>query len=323
MNGVRVILSLVIALALIYAARLTSRGQPDYVEATDNGYTFAMTTVPKIQEDEFETLRVTVTPEPPDDHHVVYKTTGPKRGVTTPFEKYYIGPSTLRDLVNDDYFTSIRAGERGKREYYIFEVIDADGATVARFTRDGEPFLLKYIGFVPAWILIPHIGFLLVTVFCVTYAAFFSIGAIAGNEENLRPMARWLLLAVLATFVGGYPIGFAMNWYAFAGLWEGVPFGTDATDNKTQLLFVYLLLVLFSSLGSLRGRPERNLFSVRALGWLGVGAFFLLLAIYLIPHSIQFSPALTYSVCYGFIGLVVLSYIVGRMRRSRTTPPKA
>lgn len=322
MNGVRVILALVVAFAMIFIARLNSRGQPDYVEATDNGYTFAMTTVPKIQEGEFETMRLSVTPDPPAGHHVVYKTTGPKRGKSTPIEKYYIGPSTLRDLTNDDYFTSIRAGERGKREYYVFEVIDDNGKTVARFTRDdGEPFLLKYIGHVPLWVLVPHIGFLLITVFCVVYVAFYAVGAAAGNEENLKPMARWTFLAVLATFIGGYPIGWAMNWYAFAGFWEGVPFGTDATDNKTQLLFVYLLLVMFGSMGSLsNGRFGRNLFAPKTLGWLGIGSFIVLLAIYLIPHSIQFSPLVTYSVCYSFIGLMLLIYLVGRLRGPKPTP---
>ena len=64
-------------------------------------------------------------------------------------------------------------------------------------------------------------------------------------------------MATIAAFLGGYPVGFAMNWYAFGVLWEGVPFGTDATDNKTQLLFVYLLFLTLATLGSLRGRPGR------------------------------------------------------------------
>jgi hypothetical protein len=131
-------------------------------------------------------------------------------------------------------------------------------------------------------------------------------------------MAVNFFLAALFAFLGGYPFGFAMNWYAFGTIWEGVPFGTDATDNKTQLLFVYFLFMVLISLGSLtRGRIGRDLFSPKALGWFGLSAFVLKLAIYLIPHSIQFSVGLTRGVCYSFIGLVVMLYLyaLGRSKR--------
>lgn len=315
MTSVRVLIALIITLALFYVARNSSRGRPEEVTMTDRGYTFSMTTVPKITAFEFDTIRFRVSPKPADSLHVVYKTTGENRGVDTPLDAYHIGPSTLYDLSSGEYFTSLKAGERGKREYYVFEVVDSAGTTLARFTQpDGSPFLLKYIGVVPLWVLGPHIAFMFITVFCIVYAVFFAISAISGNNDGVRPMARWIGIGTLATFIGGYPFGFLMNWYAFNGLWEGVPFGTDATDNKTQLLFVYFLFVSLASLGSLTaGACGRNAFSTRALGWWGLGAFFVLLAIYLIPHSIQFSRELTYGVCYGFIGLLVLIFVIGKV----------
>ena len=315
MQAVRVILSIIITLALFYVASTSSRGRPEAVAQTDNGYTFAMETVPKITASEFDTMRLRVTPKPPEGFHVVYKTTGDKRGKETPLENFRVGPSTLYDLSSDEYFTSLKAGDRGGREYYVFEVIDSTGATVARFTQeDGSAFLLKYIGVVPLWVLGPHIVFLFITVFCMAYATFFAISAISGNYEGLKPMSRWIGLGTLATFIGGYPFGFLMNWYAFNGIWEGVPFGTDATDNKTQLLFVYFLFVTLASIGSLtNGKFGRNAFRTRGLGWFGLGAFLLLVAIYLIPHSIQFSPELTYYVCYSFIGVVFLILILGKL----------
>jgi len=103
-----------------------------------------------------------------------------------------------------------------------------------------------------------------------------------------------------------------MNYYAFDTVWEGVPFGTDATDNKTQLIFVYLIFMNLITLGSLtKGKLGGDKFSPTVLGLYGIGAFFVMLAIYLIPHSIQFSPGLTKLVCYSFIGLMALLYIYG------------
>jgi hypothetical protein len=274
-----------------------------------------MVTVPKITAFAFDTMRLRISPKPPDGFHVIYKTTGENRGIETPLESFRPGPSTLYDLTSGEYFTSVKAGERGKREYYVFEIIDSTGVMAARFTRaDGSPFLLKYIGEVPLWVLGPHIAFLFVTVFSMAYAVFFAISAISGNDEGVKPMARWIGVGTLTTFLGGYPFGFLMNWYAFNVIWEGVPFGTDATDNKTQLLFVYSLFVTLASLGSLsKGKPGRNAFSTRALGWWGLSAFGVLLAIYLVPHSIQFSRELTQAVCYGFIGLVLVFYLIGKL----------
>jgi hypothetical protein len=113
-----------------------------------------------------------------------------------------------------------------------------------------------------------------------------------------------------------------MNYYAFNVVWEGVPFGTDATDNKTQLLFLYLAMVWLVSLGSLTKGKWRDLYPPKVLGWFGVVAFVLLFAIYLIPHSIQFSAALTYSVCYSFIGVVALIYLIGLLKTIRKKPQK-
>jgi ABC-type Fe3+-siderophore transport system permease subunit len=116
-------------------------------------------------------------------------------------------------------------------------------------------------------------------------------------------------------FIGGYPLGMPMNYYAFDGLWEGVPFGTDATDNKTQLLFVYLLFASLATLGSFsRGRWGRDLFAPRTLGWIGLGSFGVMLFIYLIPHSIQFSARFTYAFCYTWIGVVAALYVLGVLR---------
>ena len=109
-----------------------------------------------------------------------------------------------------------------------------------------------------------------------------------------------------------------MNYYAFNGSWEGVPFGTDATDNKTQLLFVYLLFATLATFGSFsKGRFGRDLFAPRTLGWIGLSTTAVMLFIYLIPHSIQFSPRFTYAFCYTWIAVVVALYLLGRLK-SRT-----
>ncbi len=311
----RIIAAVVLTLAMLYVASTASRGRPEHIVLTDGPYTFDVITVPKITAGQSDWLTITVSPPLSPGHAVVFRTTGAKRGKDTPVSEYFTRPAVPLESESLSYGVEVVAGERGGREYYVFDVIDSSGTTVARFAdSDGSPMFVKYIGDVPGIILIPHIVFMFVTVFCVVMAALHAIGLIRGGE-NAHPMSWWLGLGTLSAVVGGYPFGFGMNWYAFGVIWEGVPFGTDATDNKTQLLVVYFLFVALASMGSLtRGRLGKDLFEVRTLGWLGLSAFAFLLAIYLIPHSIQFSPALTYTVCYTVIGLVVLAYLVALAR---------
>jgi hypothetical protein len=178
---------------------------------------------------------------------------------------------------------------------------------------------------VPTFFTVSHVALMTLTVFFLIMGFLYAMPLIRGNQSG-RPMASYFFLAALCAFLGGYPFGFAMNHYAFGTVWEGVPFGTDATDNKTQLLFAYLLFMTLASIGSFsEGRLGRNIYPPKALGWFGVGAFGLMLAMYLIPHSIQFSPGLTYTVCYFSLVVMVLLYAVGwirtRLVRSRANRP--
>jgi hypothetical protein len=215
-----------------------------------------------------------------------------------------------------EYKVGVTAGDRGGRFYYFFEVVDAAGNAEARFAQaNNNPLLLKYIGEVPKPVLAAHLFFIFATVFCVVLAAIDSLKLIQGSND-VRPMAVGLFWAAVFCFLGGYPFGIPMNYFAFNGFWEAVPFGTDATDNKTQLMFLYFLFAALSTLGSFsRGRFGRDLFAPRTLGWIGLSTVAVMLFIYLIPHSIQFSAIFTYAFCYTWIGIVAALYLFGLLRK--------
>ncbi len=319
MKIIRIVVAVVLTAALLYVARNTSRGRPEFVTHTENGFTFEMMTVPKGLEHGMETIRLKITGEMEPGVVPMFRQSKFGQDETTAIHKYNAVPLLVEDSATGEYFTEFSTMARGDRFYYYFEIRDATGGLRASFTSDdGEPFVFKFIGEVPPYIIGPHILFMFATVFCVVMALLYSFKLLSGSTD-VRPLALFTFLAMLASFLGGYPFGFAMNFYAFDVVWEGVPFGTDATDNKTQLLFVYLLFLTLATLGSLRkGEPGRHLYSPKALGWFGVTAFVLMVAIYLIPHSIQFSVGLTRTVCYSFIGLVALLYLIGLLSRSKS-----
>jgi hypothetical protein len=311
MTFLRIVLAVVLTAGLLYIARTNSRGRPENITHTENGYTFQMTTTPKGYTG--DTARILVDIEGPLDDNVfpVIRTARFGQDAATPLNKYDTTPLHVADSLTGRYDHLITAGKRGGKYFYYFEIRDRSGGLRARFTDEGEPFVLKYVGHVPTWILLAHIVLIFAAVFFVAMGSLHGVD-LARTGGSVRPMAKAYFWATVVTFLGGYPFGWAMNWYTFGTVWEGVPFGTDATDNKTQLLFVYFLFVVLASLGSLTQRKfGRNAFRPKTLGVLGAVGFFVMLAIYLIPHSIQFSPGLTRAVCWSFIGLVAAIYIYG------------
>jgi hypothetical protein len=322
MKIVKILVALVFTLILLYIARTNSEGRPKYYTFEENGYTFEMTTVPKAPELGIAHIPIKITG--PSDSNLVYRIRTSKFGQDADTELRQFGntPLTASDSIAGLYHVDLSTGAKGGKLYYYFEVRDKVGGYRAGFTMpDGKPFMLKYIGAVPAWIVITHILFIFATVFFVVLASIQAVQVIR-TSQGIRPMAILLLLATIVTFIGCYPFGFPMNYYAFGTIWEGVPFGTDATDNKTQLIFLYLLMVTLLNAAALaKGKEESGLYSPRVRGWLGAGSFVLMLAIYLIPHSIQFSPELTKTVCWSFIGLLALVYVGGLVSKARTGKP--
>ncbi|MFZ5979849.1 MAG: hypothetical protein ACOYVF_04395 [Candidatus Zixiibacteriota bacterium] len=316
MKFLKIIIAVLLTFLMLYVTRQNSRGRSEYYTHSENGYAFEMYTVPKVNEYESDTIVLTVT-MPPESKAQLWFLSSEMEHYTQRKQKPYTEiPMAQLDSAAHTYASVVTAGPRGGRLYYYFEVIDAAGKTRATFKPpDGKPFLLKYIGRVPIWIVVLHITFLFATVFCVSMATVNTFAAMSSGK-SLRPAMVFIFWAVLFTFLGMIPFGIPMNYYAFDVTWEAVPFGTDATDNKTQLIFFYLLFVLLAGWKSFRGKG-RDIYPPKTLAIFTVGAFFVMMFIYLIPHSIQFSETLTYAFCYGFIALVVFLYLTGYCKKEK------
>lgn len=322
MKILRVVIALILTAVLLYVVRTTSRGRPEFITHTDNGYTFEMTTVPKAPEHAMATFQLKITGDLGAGVKPVIRQSKFRQDETTALHKYGSLPLLVEDSAAGLYYTNVSTLARGERLYYYFEIRDGSGGLRATFTpEEGKPFALMFIGEAPPYVLGPHIFLMFATVFCVVMAFLHSFKLLSGGAEAHSP-ALYIFLSVITSFFGGYLWGMAMNYYAIGVIWEGVPFGADATANKTQLLVLYLVMVWLVSLGSLTKGKRRDLYSPKTLGWFSVIAFVLLLTVYSIPHSIQFSAAWTNSVCYGFIGVIALIYLVGLIKTPRKEPQK-
>jgi hypothetical protein len=318
-KAIRVILAIAVTGLLLYVARAVSEGRPEHRGYSENGYTFEFMTVPKADEHAAAVIRIGVTGDLAGKT-VRLRYTEPGCQDTLSIGTFRSMPLSF-DTAAGEFVGTVTAGRKLQRQYYYFEITDQNGNVLATFKNaSGKPFWLRAIGHVPVVIVGCHVLLMFATVFCIVMAAFHAFLLISG-QGNAAAMGRYFLAAATMAFLGGYPFGFAMNHFAFGTLWEGIPFGTDATDNKTQMLFLYFVFITLVSLGSIsRGKVGRDLFRQATLGWLGVVGFLLMLAVYLLPHSIQFAPATTYAVCYAYTAIVVLLYLVGYRRSRRSRP---
>lgn len=144
----------------------------------------------------------------------------------------------------------------GKLQYYI----TVDGKN---YPAD-EPVVIRFRNDVPASILIPHI----LLMFGAMLFAVYTLLLILTRKQY----SKWLKITVGTLFVGGFIFGPLVQHAAFGPWWTGFPFGTDLTDNKTLLSFLFFAVAL----ATLKWKYNK---------WVVGIAVLLMIAIFTIPHS--------------------------------------
>jgi hypothetical protein len=159
----------------------------------------------------------------------------------------------------------------GKLLYYVY-LTDSE-ETISLTGKD--PVILRYKGSVPATVLIPHVLLMFMAMLISNRAGLESLD----RTGNARKYLKWVIGLF---FVGGFILGPVVQKFAFGEYWTGIPFGYDLTDNKTLLGMMGWLFAWY------RNRKDN-----RSRGSI-LFASLLLLAMYLIPHS-MFGSELDYT----------------------------
>lgn len=151
----------------------------------------------------------------------------------------------------------------GKIEYHL--ELMADGQVIDM--NDDANVVIRFRGDVPAWALLPHVLMMVLTVI-------WSMATILFALANIPAYKKYVGITIIFLFIGGFILGPIVQKYSFGQFWTGWPFGDDLTDNKTLFAMIAFLVAWF-----LRKKSYAR--------WLAVGAALVMLAIYLIPHSMN------------------------------------
>lgn len=158
----------------------------------------------------------------------------------------------------------------GKLEYTV--TLYAGGES---YELTEEPVVIRFKGPVPSFVLLPHIVLMFLAMLFSTRTG---IEALRKGDQTLT----YTGLTLLFLLVGGMILGPLVQKYAFDDYWTGWPFGKDLTDNKTLVAFVAWIIAYFRI-----RKKETN-------RWWAVVAAVILLAVYMIPHS-MFGSELDYA----------------------------
>jgi hypothetical protein len=134
-------------------------------------------------------------------------------------------------------------------------------------TETGKPVVIRFKDRVPDWLIIPHVLVMFAGMLVSTAAG------LAALDKKREPR-KFVLWAVALLFAGGFVLGPLVQKHAFGVAWSGFPLGTDLTDNKTLVAFLFWILALAAGR---KGRPARPFVLAASL---------VTLLVFLIPHSL-------------------------------------
>jgi hypothetical protein len=151
----------------------------------------------------------------------------------------------------------------GKIEYHL--ELMAGGEIIS--LGDTENVVIRFKGHVPSWALIPHVLLMVLTVIWSTATIFFALA-------NMPVYKRYVGITLILLVLGGFIMGPVVQKFSFGQFWTGWPIGKDLTDNKVLFALIPFLAAWF-----LRNKGYGR--------WLAIFAAAVMIAVYLIPHSLQ------------------------------------
>jgi hypothetical protein len=157
----------------------------------------------------------------------------------------------------------------GKLEYGL--VLEAASRSVS-LPPDG-PVVMRFKGDVPAGVLVPHVVAMFFGMMIGVRAA---LASALGRAEARR--YAWVTLVLIG--VGALVLGPVVQQHAFGAHWTGWPFGEDLTDNKTLAMWLAWAVAVWVL--SRRTDP-----SDRVARWAVAVATAVMLAVYVVPHSMR------------------------------------
>lgn len=272
----RIIISVVLTLLLLTAARRLTTGRPvDLVSGEQDLRVYHRTVTESVGPGQ-PCVRARIEP--------VQRVALVVRWISPPSRE--IQARSMWEIKKGVFEACLPKLEKGTKIKYWITVSTVEGPKMRVPSDPGKFGVLRYKGKASNLVVGAHVVFMFGAFFFMVMSFLAAIEILRGREDkkNAVRAARWVLAS---SFIGGWPLGFLLNYQTFGTLWEGFPFGYDVTDNKTQVIFILWLVSLFLAWGSFIGRgEEKDRLGRKAFALAIVACFVISLALFVLPHSI-------------------------------------
>jgi len=273
--GRRIIVAILLTLIILSVTRRFSVTRPRDIEFTEAGIEILHRTVPGVLEFTEPRLSMRVrTGDTVSCYIEILDRGGIKKLLP------------MRESSGGVWYVDLPAYGRGTKLKYALLIERGEDVSIRIPVEKGEFFTIKYKGKISDFVLVSHIVFMFASFFFMVLALFGAVRILKGLEGKkvTANLVRWVLLT---TFVGGWPLGWILNYQAFGVIWEGFPFGYDVTDNKTQIMFVFWIITSILAGGSIfMGDESRDKLDKRQFAISVIVSVLVSIGVFLIPHSL-------------------------------------
>lgn len=200
------------------------------------------------------------------------------------------GVPNYRDLVltgENRYSCEIPRQEKGTAVKYFLEITTPSGSKIyfpQNAEEEGKYYTLVFKGKYNKFLWSIHVALTIIAIILFVVAAYFAFKHIRSGYPISKTL--WLgVTAFLLFFLGIFPIGMIVEYQVFGTVWDGWPFGSDFTNTKAFILFIYWLATLFMVKNSIFKKEEKNLIADRVFASLVIIGAIVTVALFIVPHK--------------------------------------
>jgi hypothetical protein len=310
MKSARIVFGAIIAASVVYLTYTGEKTAPELLTSSANGFNIELATVPIAPEDTLILIPITITGPKTDNIKYLFRYAKPDLQNLSQFHRYGTNPITPVDSASGKYQASFRTSVKGSISYYYFEIRDPIGRYLNGIKKsDDQPLTSLAVGRVDSWIYYGRYLLIFLSITVLIYASLDSLKLLQKVKSNEFNNAHYLLSAVFLAILIVLTAIFRIQ--LTGQTWQGAPFGSSLGDNLVQIILVYVIFVYLVSRNISAKLGLKLPLSPRvALGYMGIGAFFLTLTAFLIPLvNVREFPAITV-IFYAFLAFLAVVYLL-------------
>ncbi len=308
---IRILISLMIASTFVYTYYDNKLEAPEKITNSINDFELETTTIPTAEEGSLLTIEVLINGPVDSTLNYQFRSSRNLQNENTLLRLYARMPLTKPDSSGQAFSTRLQSPKKGAATYYYFEILDPIGRYKAGLKMpDDQPFKILGVGNVPGWIKYSQLALLLMAMFSIALAMMLA-SECKDNYAYTAESVKWFMASLICLIPGIYLFETISRMHLLGESWQGVPFGSNLSDNLFQILIVFIfLLILGSKQLMAKSEQKAGIISKSSYRKFATAALVLSFIAFVLHGRIDVGAAVVKINSYSILALLFLSYAV-------------